>query len=31
MTAATDKMRREGLPEIATRTFARYDERLRAG
>ena len=31
MTAATDKMRREGLPEIATRTFARYEERLRAG
>jgi UTP--glucose-1-phosphate uridylyltransferase len=31
VSAATDKMRREGLPEIATRTFARYEERLRAG
>jgi UTP--glucose-1-phosphate uridylyltransferase len=31
VSAATEKMRREGLPEIAVRTFARYEERLRAG
>jgi UTP--glucose-1-phosphate uridylyltransferase len=28
---ATDKMRREGLPDIAIDTFARYEDRLRAG
>jgi UTP--glucose-1-phosphate uridylyltransferase len=28
---ATDKMRSEGLPDIAIDTFARYEERLRAG
>jgi len=28
---ATDKMEREGLPEIATRTFAHYEELLREG
>jgi UTP--glucose-1-phosphate uridylyltransferase len=28
---ATEKMRREGLPEIAIRTFAHYEELLRAG
>jgi UTP--glucose-1-phosphate uridylyltransferase len=28
---ATEKMRGEGLPEIAIDTFARYEERLRAG
>ena len=31
MSKATDKMRAEGLPEIAIETFARYEERLRAG
>ena len=31
MSAATDKMRREGLPEIAIDTFAHYEELLRAG
>ena len=31
MSGATDKMRAEGLPEIAIETFARYEERLRAG
>ena len=31
MTAATDKMRQDELPEIAVETFARYEERLRAG
>ena len=31
MSEATDKMRAEGLPEIAVDTFARYEERLRAG
>jgi UTP--glucose-1-phosphate uridylyltransferase len=31
VSAATDKMREEGLPEIAIDTFARYEERLRAG
>ncbi len=31
MSAATDKMRREDLPEAAVETFARYEERLRAG
>ena len=31
MSAATDKMRREGLPEIAIDTFAHYEERLRRG
>ncbi len=31
MSAATDKMRREGLPEIAIDTFAHYEERLRQG
>ena len=31
MSAATDKMREEGLPEIAIDTFARYEERLRGG
>jgi UTP--glucose-1-phosphate uridylyltransferase len=28
---ATEKMRSEGLPDIAIDTFARYEERLRAG
>jgi len=28
---ATDKMRHEGLPEIAIDTFAHYEERLRSG
>jgi len=28
---ATEKMRREGLPDIAIDTFARYEDRLRAG
>ncbi len=31
MSAATEKMRREGLPEIAIETFAHYEERLRSG
>jgi UTP--glucose-1-phosphate uridylyltransferase len=31
VSAATDKMRREGLPEIAIDTFAHYEERLRGG
>jgi UTP--glucose-1-phosphate uridylyltransferase len=31
VSAATDKMREEGLPDIAIETFARYEERLRAG
>ena len=31
MSAATDKMRREGLPEIAIDTFAHYEELLREG
>jgi UTP--glucose-1-phosphate uridylyltransferase len=31
MSAATDKMRGEGLPEIAVETFAHYEERLRGG
>ena len=31
MSAATDKMRREDLPEIAIDTFAHYEERLREG
>ena len=31
MTAATDKMRDEGLPEIAIDTFAHYEELLREG
>ena len=31
MSAATDKMRVEGLPEIAIDTFAHYEERLRRG
>jgi UTP--glucose-1-phosphate uridylyltransferase len=31
VSAATDKMRAEGLPEIAIETFARYEERLREG
>ena len=31
MSAATEKMRREGLPEIAIDTFAHYEERLRRG
>ena len=31
MSAATEKMRREGLPEIAIDTFAHYEERLRSG
>jgi UTP--glucose-1-phosphate uridylyltransferase len=31
VSAATDKMRREGLPEIAIDTFAHYEERLRSG
>ena len=31
MSAATEKMRREGLPQIAIDTFAHYEERLRRG
>jgi UTP--glucose-1-phosphate uridylyltransferase len=31
VSAATDKMRREGLPEIAVDTFAHYEELLRQG
>jgi UTP--glucose-1-phosphate uridylyltransferase len=31
VSAATDKMRREGLPEIAIDTFAHYEERLQQG
>ena len=31
MSAATEKMRAEGLPQIAIDTFAHYEERLRAG
>jgi UTP--glucose-1-phosphate uridylyltransferase len=31
VSAATDKMRREGLPEIAIDTFAQYEERLHSG
>jgi UTP--glucose-1-phosphate uridylyltransferase len=31
VSAATDKMRREGLPEIAIDTFAHYEERLKSG
>jgi UTP--glucose-1-phosphate uridylyltransferase len=31
VSAATEKMRGEGLPETAIRTFGRYEERLRAG
>ena len=31
MSAATEKMRREGLPEIAIDTFAHHEERLRRG
>jgi UTP--glucose-1-phosphate uridylyltransferase len=31
VSAATDKMRREGLPETAIDTFAHYEERLRSG
>jgi UTP--glucose-1-phosphate uridylyltransferase len=31
MSAATDKMRQEGLPEIAIDTFAHYEELLREG
>jgi UTP--glucose-1-phosphate uridylyltransferase len=31
VSAATDKMLREDLPEAAVETFARYEERLRAG
>ena len=31
MSAATDKMRAEGLPQIAVDTFAHYEGRLRAG
>jgi UTP--glucose-1-phosphate uridylyltransferase len=31
VSAATDKMRAEGLPEIAIDTFAHYEERLRRG
>lgn len=31
MSAATDKMRREGLPELAVDTFAHYEQRLRQG
>src|SRR5215203_6107107 len=31
VSAATDKMRREGLPQIAIDTFAHYEERLRGG
>ncbi len=31
MSAATEKMQQEGLPEIAIDTFAHYEERLRSG
>ena len=31
MSAATEKMREEGLPEIAIDTFAHYEELLRQG
>ena len=31
MSGATDKMRHEGLPEIAIDTFAHYEELLRSG
>jgi len=31
VSAATDKMREAGLPEIAVETFARYERRLREG
>ncbi len=31
MSAATEKMRQEGLPEVAIETFARYEKRLREG
>src|SRR5215210_8588415 len=31
MSAATDKMREEGLPEVAIDTFAHYEELLREG
>jgi UTP--glucose-1-phosphate uridylyltransferase len=31
VSAATEKMRREGLPEIAIDTFAHYEQRLREG
>ena len=31
MSAATEKMRREGLPEIAVETFAHYEQLLREG
>ncbi|HMJ97623.1 MAG TPA: UTP--glucose-1-phosphate uridylyltransferase, partial [Thermoleophilaceae bacterium] len=31
MSGATEKMRQEGLPEIAIDTFAHYEERLRSG
>jgi len=31
VSAATDKMRREGLPELAVDTFAHYEQRLRQG
>jgi UTP--glucose-1-phosphate uridylyltransferase len=31
VSAATEKMRREGLPEVAISTFAHYEERLRQG
>jgi UTP--glucose-1-phosphate uridylyltransferase len=31
VSAAVDKMRAEGLPEIAAETFARYEQRLRDG
>jgi UTP--glucose-1-phosphate uridylyltransferase len=31
VSAAVEKMRREGLPEIAVETFAHYERRLRAG
>ncbi len=31
MSAATDRMREEGLPEIAVETFARYEQRLGEG
>lgn len=31
MSTATEKMRAEGLPEVAIDTFAHYEERLRAG
>jgi UTP--glucose-1-phosphate uridylyltransferase len=31
VSAATEKMRREGLPDVAIDTFAHYEERLRSG